>query len=408
MKNIFTICLLLIFTISNAASDKYRIMLRDNPSTTIVIGWNQISGHSSTVYYGTTDYGIDFEKYSSTQNPTRIVKYKGMDNHFVRLKNLLPNTAYYFVIKDSEGVSKRLWFKTAPSSKERLSLIAGGDSRNNRKFRQNANNLVSKLKPHAILFGGDMTSGDTDLEWQEWMDDWQLTIASDNRIFPVIASRGNHERDDASIYNLFDTPSKQNYYSISFGNRYLKIMTLNTEIAIPGEQTNWFTNELKSSKKVTWKIVQYHKPMRPHVSRKKEGNAQYMSWANLIYKNNVQLVIESDAHTVKTTWPIIPSTKSGNDEGFIRNDRKGTVYVGEGCWGAPLRENDDSKSWTRDSGMFNQFKWIFVSENNILCRTVKTDNADEVHELTNENVFEIPVNLDIWTPLNGDTVQIRK
>ncbi len=408
MKKHLLILLLICFTISYASNDKYRLMLRNNPSNSIVIGWNQISGNSPTVYYGSEDFGTDFNKYPDKQLHDRIVKFRGMNNHFVRLKNLKPNTAYYFIIKDSEGTSERFWFKTAPGNKQQLSFISGGDSRNNRVARQNANKLVAKLKPHAILFGGDMTSRDTDIQWQEWMNDWQLTIASDNRIFPVIAARGNHEKEDKAIYNLFDTPSEKNYYSVSFGKKFLKIYTLNTEIAIEGEQTNWLKNDLKTVKRKTWKIVQYHKPMRPHVSRKREGNYQYMHWSNVFYKNKVHLVVECDAHTVKTTWPIKPSTKEGSDEGFIRNDKKGTVYVGEGCWGAPLRENDDNKSWTRDSGMFNQFKWIFVSSTKIVCRTVKTDNVDEVAELTNENVFELPNNIDIWNPSNGSVVEIKK
>ena len=84
------------------------------------------------------------------------------------------------------------------------------------------------------------------------------------------------------------------------------------------------------------------------------------------------------------------------------------MYVGEGCWGAPLRNNDDNKIWTRDSGKFNQFKWIFVTKNSIECRTVKTDNAIEVGELSNETVFDMPENIDIWNPTNGAVVKIKR
>lgn len=407
MKKFLFLTFLMACSAIHSKNDKYRLMLRNNPATSIVIGWNQISGNNPIVYFDTQDFGTAFFNYKNRQAPNRIIEYRGMNNHFVRLTKLKPDTAYFFIIKDSEGISERFWFKTAPNSNEKLSFISGGDSRNNQVSRQNANKLVAKLKPSAVLFGGDMTSGDTDSQWQDWMDDWQLTIASDNRMFPVIAARGNHERDDKSIYNLFDTPSESNYYSIAYGKNYLRIYTLNTEIAIRGGQTNWLKNDLSANKKTDWKIVQYHKPMRPHVSRKREGDYQYFSWANLFYKNNVQLVVECDAHTVKTTWPIIPSTKPGNDEGFIRDDKNGTVYVGEGCWGAPIRKNDDDKSWTRNSGMFNQFKWIFVSKNKIICRTIKTDNVDKVSELNNENVFEMPKNIDIWEPTNGAVVEIH-
>ena len=84
------------------------------------------------------------------------------------------------------------------------------------------------------------------------------------------------------------------------------------------------------------------------------------------------------------------------------------MYVGEGCWGAPLRINNDNKSWTRDSGKFNQIKWIFVSKSKIECRTLIVENSKDVKEVLNSNTFEIPENLKIWNPKNGAVVEICK
>jgi len=408
-KFIYALLFLMCAATANANTDKYRLMIRNNPATSIVIGWNQISGNNPVVYYGTKDKGNAFSKYKNSHKPDRIIAFKSMNNHFARIENLKPDTAYYFVIKDSEGVSKRFWFKTAPDKNDRLSFIAGGDSRNNRTPRKNANLLVSKLKPHAVLFGGDMTSGDNDMQWNVWMDDWQLTIAKDGRMFPIIAARGNHERSNKSICNLFDTPSESIYYAVTFGENLIRTYTLNSEISVQGAQTDWLIGDLKKhAKKVIWKSAQYHRPMRPHVGRKKEGNNQYNNWAKLFYDNDVRFVVECDAHTVKSTWPIKPSSGAGNSEGFVRDDVKGTVYVGEGCWGAPLRDSDDRKPWTRDAGKFNQIKWVFVSEKKIECRSIKVANAADVKEVSNKNTFRVPSNLDIWTPSNGAVVTIKK
>lgn len=390
-----------------ANTDKYRLVLRGNPSTTMTIAWNQISGSNPVVYYGTTDFGTNYSAYPMSKTVDRSVSYAGMSNQFARLTGLQPNTAYYFVIRDSQGTSQRFWFKTAPAtSADRLSFIAGGDSRNNRTPRQNANRIVSKLRPHAVLFGGDMTSSGTNSEWQDWFDDWQLTTGSDGRMIPIVATRGNHESSNTMVYNLFDTPSSDVYYAITFGGDLIRTYTLNTEMSISGNQTTWLANDLAANANVTWKTAQYHKPMRPHVSSKSEGNTQYSSWANLFYDHKVQLVVECDAHTVKTTWPLRPTTGSGSDEGFIRDDVNGTVYAGEGCWGAPLRSNNDNKAWTRNSGMFNQVKWIFVDESKIELRTVRVDNATSVGTVSDHNIFTAPSNLDIWSPSNGSVVSI--
>ena len=181
---------------SMAKSDKFRLMWREDPATTMVIGWNQVSGGKPVLYLDVLDHGQNFEEYATIKQPDRFIQAKGMNNFYVRLWGLRPNTTYYFLIKDDDGVSKRMSFRTAPdNSSEKLSIIAGGDSRNNREARQTANKVVSKLRPNFVMFGGDMTAGDTDREWKEWMDDWQLTFGKDGRIFPIVVTRGNHEAE---------------------------------------------------------------------------------------------------------------------------------------------------------------------------------------------------------------------
>jgi hypothetical protein len=386
-------------------NDKYRLILADDPATTITIAWDQISGTSPTVHYGTTDFGTDYLMYPNTQTEDRAIVYRGMDNRFVRLTGLTPNTNYYFVIHDNEGTSDRFWFRTAPNDLSRLSFIAGGDSRNNQVPRQNANLLVSKLKPHAVLFGGDMTDDDNDSQWQDWMDDWQMTTATDGRMFPIVPARGNPEGSNV-IYNLFDTSTDDSYYAITFGNDLIRAYTLNTEISVSGNQLNWLESDLDTQSNVLWKMAQYHKPMRPHTAAKAEGNSQYNAWAQLFYEKAVRLVMDCDSHMVKTTWPVQPFSNTNNDEGFIQNDLNGTVYAGEGCWGAPLRLNDDDKEWTRNSGSFNQFKLIFIADSEIEMRTIKVDNAASVGEVSNTDPFALPANLDIWNPSEGDVVTI--
>lgn len=387
---------------------RFRCMWREDPSTTMVIGWDQVSGSNPTLYLDVADHGTNVSAYSLSRRPTHTVQAKGMNNHYVRLSNLQPNTRYFFVIKDSEGTSNRMSFQTAPNNPdERLSIIAGGDSRNNREARRDANKLVSKLRPHCIMFGGDMTASDKDQQWLNWFDDWQLTIGSDGRLFPIIVTRGNHEASNRSLIDLFDVKSPDLYYALTLGGNLLRIYTLNTLIAPAGNQRAWLERDLKASTPIIWKFAQYHHTIRPHTENKPERDELVLHWATLFHKFGVKLVVESDAHVVKWTFPIRPSRAPGSQQGFIRDDENGTVYVGEGCWGAPLRAANDSKSWTRDSDSFNQFKWIFVDRYQIEVRTVKTDGADRVGEVDHFNIFEPPYGLVLWRPKNGDVVRIK-
>ncbi len=395
----------------STSTEKYRLTWRDDPSTTMVIGWNQVRGTNPVVHYGTTDFGSSSSSYPLSKIVDRTVSSKGMDNRYARLTGLLPDTAYYFVIRDSEGVSERYWFKTAPNDPTtRLSIVAGGDSRNNRTPRQNANRLVAKIRPHAVLFGGDMTSSSSSSQWQNWFNDWQLTVGSDGRMIPVVAARGNHESSN-DIRDLFDIPTGAGgeYYALSFGGNLMRTYTLNTEVTPAGTQGTWLANDLAAnSASHIWAVAQYHRSTRPHEPGKSEQNDQYEAWSKPFYTHAVQLVMESDSHVVKRTWPIKPSTGTGSDEGFVRvdNDPKKAVYVGEGCWGAPLRNASDTKNWTRAAGSFNQFKWLWVDQNQIIMRTIKVDNASSVGQVSDNNLFSLPSNIDVWNPAGGSVVTI--
>lgn len=390
-----------------AVTEKYRCTLRDNPATTIVIGWNQVSGNNPRVYYDITNHGNNSASYSFSHGVDRTSLAKNMNSQFARLTGLQPNTVYYFIIKDDNSTSPCFSFKTAPDvPTERLSFIAGGDSRNNPIPRINANKMVAKTRPTAVLFGGDMTEMDSAPQWQEWLDDWQHTIAADGRMTAVLTTRGNHEWTNESIYELFDTPHPDIYYATTFGGNLFRAYTLNTLIPVNGSQKLWLENDLASNYNVLWKTAQYHHPMRPHVSTKPERNDLVAHWAPLFERYHLDFAVECDAHTVKSTYPIRLSDEAGSEEGFIRDDKNGVVYIGEGCWGAPLRGNDDDKSWTRHSGSFNEVKWIFIDQEKIEIRTIKTDNADVVAALSDENRFEMPDNIDIWTPAPGEDVLV--
>lgn len=385
-----------------------RVMFQDNPSTSFIIGWNRFESDRSSdrVYYDTIDHGTDINSYRYSQTPDYYSSYIGFESAFVKLENLEPDTRYYFVIENNFGITERYYVDTLTDDpNERISIISGGDSRNNRLPRQSANILVRKLKPHFVYFGGDMTNLGTTRQWRQWFEDWQLSIGADGRVTPIVPARGNHEYGNGILQALFWLPV-WNYYSFNV-NDLIHVITLNSEMSTGGSQLNWLMNDLEENKHTRWTIAQYHKPMRPHVERKKEGTGVYKHWAQPFYDYGVDIVYESDSHTVKSTWPIRPSNEEGSFEGFIRDDENGVVYVGEGCWGAPIRNANDNKPWTRESGKFNQFKWSFFDQDKIEVRTVKVDNAQLVEELSLENRFDMPENIDLWETRYGPVMVIE-
>jgi len=400
-------------------TDKYRLIWNGDPTSTMTIGWNQHE-EGGYVLYGLTAL------VSQKQFPGRQVYYRDMDNQFVRLKNLQPNSRYYFKICTQSSCSETMYFKTAPKTNQGFTFVAGGDSRSIPKGRIRGNILISKIRPLFIAHGGDYTHRGTSQQWSRWLEEWQLTKSADGRMYPLIVTHGNHENYDREmLYNIFDVPNKDVYYKIKFP--LISLYTLNTELEpavgyadFETEDVTQWNNQKKWLEKSLikdnnrWKIISYHRPLRPHRSSKAEGLLRYSDWSSLFYDYGVQLVIESDSHLVKYTHPIKPDPSG--DEGFIVDSIHGTTYIGEGSWGAPTRVNDDDKSWTLDSASFWQFKLITVDADNLEIRTVKfgdenTDyDAQSVKEITqkqqNVDPKKIPDDLELWDSKVGVVLQL--
>ena len=407
MKYLIIGCLsFFIFQNVSAKARFVRVTFGLNPYNEASIIWDQYRGEFLGLYLDTVEPSVN--RYRTKLELSAKNSARGMKNNIVRLKDLKPNTRYFFTIKDTEGFGRTYCFSTVSDSpNERFSFIAGGDSRDNRVVRAKADKLVAKLKAHAVLFNGDFTGIDIEKQWKEWFLDWENSIDTDGRITPLIVTRGNHEHSNKVLVALFDVPHKKVFYNTVFGGNLLNLVSLNSEIQKVGPQKIFLRNTLTEHTNFQWQIIQYHRPVRAHVASKKEMQTQYKNFVPLFEKHkNVRLCLENDSHTWKVTWPIVISKEADADEGFKRDDAKGIVYAGEGTWGAPLRPADDKKSWTRDADAINQFNWIFVSKEKIELRTVKYENEADVESLTEKNRFQMPKNIELYGPVNGTLVEI--
>jgi hypothetical protein len=406
-------------------SDKFRLVWNNDPKTTMTIAWNQNNGEP-TIHYGKS------KETKYILSPQRTVQYRGMNNNFVHLSHLTPNSKYFFKVCTLAQCTETMYFKTAPANKQSFTFVAGGDSRSIPRGRIRGNILISKIRPLFIAHGGDYTSDGTSDEWAKWLDEWQETKSSDGRMYPLLPTHGNHENRDREMLNkLFDVPNINNYSKIEFN--FLSLYTLNTELEPTvgyhdmsiklldkwrehtewDKQTTWLKEKLEKETK-KWKIISYHRPLRPHRKSKNEGRLRYLDWSPLFYKHGVQLAIECDSHLVKYTQPLKPDLFG--EEGFVVDKKRGTTFIGEGSWGAPTRKNDDDKSWTLASDSFWQFKLITAMPNKLEIRTVKFGdekteyNARSVKEISQEEQDAhptlIPKALDLWETKAGKVLII--
>jgi len=403
-----------------------------------------------------------------TGDPSGVVPTQDpFETHFVDLTGLEPDTDYEFEICDTGGCSSPyMYFRTAPATPQPFTLIAGGDSRRtsstlfgaNDMARRRGFELVGKIRPLAVVFSGDFMDEGVYGEWLIWMDEWQLTRSSDGRMYPLVPSHGNHENQDRRmISKVFGTTDAGvsngwgTFGELTIGGNLMRIFTLNssldpsTSAAFGGSigyndlratdtavvdawnaQTTWLDGALAQadSDGVVWKVANYHHPLRPHETAKDDGVGRVTEWGPLFDQYDVDLAIESDTHNLKYTVPIVPDSNTADalagataEEDFVEADwaagKHGTVFIGEGSWGAPKRAANDDKRWTLVSDSVWQFKLIRVSPDEIRINTVlfeedsyPTGVAREVMELTqaaqDADPLAMPAGLDLWLPFEGD------
>ncbi len=193
------------------------------------------------------------------------------------------------------------------------------------------------------------------------------------------------------------------------GGNMLHILALNSEIEPGGRQREWLEKDLQDHQGFLIRIAGYHRPFRPHCAREPENDYEMKQWSGLFYQYRLNIAFDADAHVCAITYPLRPD--SSGYMGFSRDDRHGTLFVGEGGWGAYPRKNDDDKPWTLVSGSYNQFKWIHVLQEkggekitmkiHVVISGTYDENGHqtlydkEVEPLTENNLFKIPENINL-------------
>ena len=81
-----------------------RVIFNDDAATKASIIWDQVEGEFEGLYLDTIDPSINrfAHRYKLSSSNTM----RGMNNKIVRLRDLIPNTTYYFILKDNTGLSQ--------------------------------------------------------------------------------------------------------------------------------------------------------------------------------------------------------------------------------------------------------------------------------------------------------------
>jgi acid phosphatase type 7 len=344
----------------------------------VVLTWQSDPSTSMTITWRTDDreeiHSLRFAKSPSARNrrwttleaETFTFSETSALLHTVELRDLDPGQKYYVVIEHPEYPDK-FHFQTMPDDRNRRELVflAGGDSRSRRDVRQEMNELAAREEPDFIIFDGDFINTALDeQQWDEWFDDWhEQLITPDGRRIPVIPAIGNHEvdgsylqpRSKAPFYlNRFIVPEPRNWYVLELSPDLVLVTLDSDHLTEVTEQTEWLDNTLEANRDKRWKLVQYHVAAWPSV-RDFEGDLPRkirQHWIPVLERHNVDIVIEAHDHAYKKTVPIRNNS---------RDDENGIVYLGDGGWGAPIRDtkNPEEYWWLEEAVKIDHF-WKFT------------------------------------------------
>jgi serine protease len=369
--------------VANAATQNVRVTWNDNPDKNITVAFAASASGAYLKYGSSTD-----EASWQTANVTRVGTFGSpvITSQFVQLSQLVANTAYYMQACDSSGCGQRYWFKTAGSSPQNMTFIAGGDSRTNRSVRQQANRMVAKIRPAFVDFGGDLTDSNTSAQMLEWLSDWELSYSTDTinavtyKYIPgLIVNVGNHEDNDKQfVCKVFGADMDRNgscsnrdtYGAFNINGSQLRIYNLNSQLRTSAAehtaQTDWMKADLAAAgAQAQWRMGAYHVPALPRTSAKSAVTAEMFAWGTHFYNLKMNFVFESDSHLLKVTAPVKPSGTSNYVE-----VAGGTVYLGEGAWGAPLRAADRPAAWLMDLYMGYNFNVLQFVGDQVHVRSV--------------------------------------
>lgn len=353
MRSIALSLFLILFTaVSGAAkllSPVYLTFEEEDTSTSITVNF-MTSGDSEKSY---VHFGAESKKGLPGAYPQVVRGRTGQLNkvdktfHHVKLDNLTPNTTYYFIVGDSKiGHSREYKFRTLPNDDTPIRMLVGGDMGIKDHLPTTSYAAVAS-EPHVILIGGDIAYADGKSKNVHMWDQWfslmsEILETPSGYLVPLIVAIGNHESTTgaalpwakAPFYmELFPQRKDKSYFTRKLGKNAVLLVLDSGHLVTHNRQTDFIEREMGKYKHLEHRFALYHAPLYP--SHRPERDIYAVPgkkhWLPLFDKYKLTTGFEHHDHTLKRTH-VLHKNKVA---------RKGTVYIGDGCWGKGGRETNE-------------------------------------------------------------------
>jgi hypothetical protein len=303
---------------------------------------------SIVILWETTEPGTSVVEYGlNAKLKDKMALEAQTSMHEVPLKNLKPNTRYFYKVTttDAKGrtlSSELLTFCTAVDAYSAYSFGVIGDTQKNPKVTGLVAKLIWERRPNFVIHVGDVVDNGPDKkEWVHELFGPSAPLLSRVAVFPTI---GNHERNHAHFYKYFSLPKPEYYYRYRYGNADFFVVDSNKSLKPGTEQYEWLDRELGRSD-AKWKFAYHHHPAYSSddddYGNTWRGDSTFgdMNVRNLVAlyeKHNVDVVFNGHIHVYERTWPI----RAGKVD-----CKKGVVYVTSGGGGGSLENFAPNRAW---------------------------------------------------------------
>jgi hypothetical protein len=380
------VCLIAFAAFAQAKPFFLYLTYPDNPSTTITVNYQtQRPVKESTVRYDTKSHKRDRGGYTHQADGSTL-QVPGLPVertiHTITLRGLLPDTTYYFTAGSvQDGFTEERSFRTVPSGDEPIRFITGGDMDSTPRT-QALLKQAAKKDPLFVVVGGDIAYANADVQnykaWDRWFSNWEkFMVAPDGRTIPVVAAIGNHETNKSEspdpklratfYFEYFGRQSELTYYERTFGAN-IALLVLDSGHIAPhdGAQKEWLRQTLEKNKDVRYRFAVYHVPLYPS-HREFEGERSQLGrthWLPLFDEYKLTAAFENHDHTLKRTHLL--------RDGKIALD--GTLYIGDGSFGADPREIEGGLRWYEATASGTSHFWVVdVSTSGVTYQAIGKD-----------------------------------
>ncbi|WP_372933484.1 metallophosphoesterase [Mariniphaga sediminis] len=284
--------------------------LIDLNSNSFQVMWETSEAARGEVYFAKSTYDIlspEFKVISSDRS------HKVLHHHTIT--GLNANDLYFYQVVNVNQSGDTLkgpvtQVTTSYYNQSPVSFSVVGDTQGNPVVWGKIVELMEQERPQFIVHVGDLVQYGPNKD--DWRDEFFHPATKLLRYTPLYPAAGNHEMNDEKLYQYFNLPEGNAFYTITKGDVRLIFVDTNKDV-LPGSAQYRKLENLLAITNEPWKIVVHHHPLftsdkysyRSSLrATPTKGDPNLFHLNNLYETYGVDLTLSGHVHNYERTWPI--------------------------------------------------------------------------------------------------------